>query len=317
MERQPDEEFEDEDLDSDEAFNSEDEREYGWAFKGKAPSAGSSSKRHPLEDEQDEMDEIDQDDDDDGVYSVLDLINKRESAKKAAAPSKRSTSGGASDSDDNGSDSDDEDPNLGNHEALLKHVERVANDKKRKRNEGEDQDSSRQTSSSSSSDGTGELTADDLLSSLRNSSGVAQLKKRVEKLEDGTAVTAAPKARIHRKRAERSLGYEHAKKDATDWTALVSKNRQAEHVEFAADGPSRTPVTTADMVDKFRPTTDMEHQIDALLTSSGMDESSLKDTENRDLAMNDLTEDEVRCLRFFLFVFHFLSPDDDKNHANS
>ena len=297
MDRQSDEEFDDEELDSDEAFNSEDEREYGWAFKGKVPSSSSSSsssssKRHPLEDEQDEMDELDQEDEEDGVYSVLDLINKRE---ESAAKEKKVS---ANDGDDGSDDSDDEDPNLGNHEALLRHVARVANGKKRKRNEGgagageEDQDSSRKKTTTTT--GEGELTADDLLSSLRNSSGVAQLKKRVEKLEEGTAVTAAPKARIHRKRAERALGYEHAKKDATDWTALVTKNREAEHVEFAADGPSRAPITTADMVDKFRPTTEMENQIDALLTSSGMDESSLKNTEDRALAMNDLTEEEVR-----------------------
>ena len=171
------------------------------------------------------------------------------------------------------------------------------------------------------------MTADDLLNSLRNSSGVAKLKKRVEKLEDGsTSVTAVPKARIHRKRAERQVGYIHAKKDATDWTALVSRNRQADHVEFTSEGSNRAPVTTADMVQKFRPTTDMEQQIDALLTTSGMDESSLKDTEERELQLNELTEEEVGCSFFythntidvsFCLLLSIFVPNDRSIHANS
>jgi U3 small nucleolar RNA-associated protein 14 len=277
--------FDDEDIDSDEAFDSDDEKKYGWAFQKDEPST--PPKRHPLEDEQD--DEEEDDDDYDGVVSVLDLINKRESKKSKEIQSNKNDDGTNEESDYL-----DEDPNLGNHDELLKHMERIANSERKKR-KSSDSSSGGGSSSSSSSFSTGELTADDLLSSLRNSSGVAKLKKRAEKLEDGST-TSAPKARIHRKRAERQVGYISAKKNATDWTALVSKNRQAEHVEYTSAGTNRAPVTTSDMVEKFKPTTDMEQQIDALLTSSGMDESSLKNTEERELQLNELTEEEVSIL---------------------
>jgi U3 small nucleolar RNA-associated protein 14 len=61
------------------------------------------------------------------------------------------------------------------------------------------------------------------------------------------------------------------------------------------------------MVTKFQPSTDMEQQIDALLTTSGMDESSLKNTEDRALAMNELTEDEVSSGHYFFTMFFISS----------
>ena len=246
MLHQPDD-FSDEDIDSDDAFDSEDEKKYGWAFKKNGPSSSSSSERHPLEDEQDRDDEEDQDDEYNGVVSILDMINQREAKKEAAEePQKKHPKNANHEaSNDDDDDSDNEDPNLGDHEALLKHMERIANGKKSSSSSSSSSTSASTSSSSSSSSSTGELTADDLLSSLRDSSGVTKLKQRVDRLESGAAVTTAPKARIHRVRAERKLGYVQAKQDATDWTALVTKNRQAEHTEFGMMQQSRVAPTTA------------------------------------------------------------------------
>ena len=245
MLHQPDD-FSDEDIDSDDAFDSEDEKKYGWAFKKKGPSSSSSSARHPLEDEQDRDDEEDQDDEYNGVVSILDMINQREAKKEAAEePKKKHHKNSTNQASNDDDDSDNEDPNLGDHEALLKHMERIANGKKSSSSSSSSSTSASTSSSSSSSSSTGELTADDLLSSLRDSSGVTKLKQRVDRLESGAAVTTAPKARIHRVRAERKLGYVQAKQDATDWTALVTKNRQAEHTEFGMMQQSRVAPTTA------------------------------------------------------------------------
>ena len=66
------------------------------------------------------------------------------------------------------------------------------------------------------------------------------------------------------------------------------------------------------MVAKFKPSTDMEQQINNLLNTSGMNESSLTETEDRQLALNELTEDEVSMtihtyvFSCFLFLFFFV-----------
>ena len=70
----------------------------------------------------------------------------------------------------------------------------------------------------------------------------------------------------------------------------------------------------------------MEQQINNLLNTSGMNESSLTETEDRQLALNELTEDEVSmtihtyvfsCFLFLFFFVFFVLLNDDKNHANS
>ena len=56
----------------------------------------------------------------------------------------------------------------------------------------------------------------------------------------------------------------------------------------------------------------MEQQINNLLNTSGMNESSLTETEDRQLALNELTEDEVSMtihtyvFSCFLFLFFFV-----------
>lgn len=308
----------DEEIDSDVAFDSEDERRYGHAFKKDAPPGYGEGS----DDGAEESDFSGDDSDYDGVVSVLDMIEKREAKATAAVATsgkgrkkgntgRASADAGAYDSEADSGSSSDEDPNLGDHDALLRHVEKMAASK-RKRAGAESTESSSSATSSSSSSGLGagiELTANDLLSSLRSNSGVEKLKRRVERIENEAKAAKAPAARIVRKRAERQLGYVQAKQNATDWTALVKKNREAEHITFESDMPSRVPVTTADMVDKFAPSTDMEKQINELLTSSGMDESSLRDTEERELALNTLTEEEVSLatLFFYFFLSHLAS----------
>ena len=50
----------------------------------------------------------------------------------------------------------------------------------------------------------------------------------------------------------------------------------------------------------------MEQQINNLLNTSGMNESSLTETEDRQLALNELTEDEVSMtIHTYVFIFFF------------
>ena len=115
----------DEEIDSDNAFDSEDERRYGHAFKKDAPPGyGEGSDDDP------ESDFSGDDSDYDGVVSVLDLIEKREAKAAAQAPKSKKTEKKAADSDA-GSESD-EDPNLGDHDALLRHVESMAANKRKR-----------------------------------------------------------------------------------------------------------------------------------------------------------------------------------------
>lgn len=78
------------------------------------------------------------------------------------------------------------------------------------------------------------------------------------------------------------------------------KQSDKKAIEFYEMAAKRGEATVA----KFKPSTDMEQQINNLLNTSGMNESSLTETEDRQLALNELTEDEV-SMTIHTYIFSF------------
>ncbi len=182
----------DEEIDEDEAFNSEDERMFGHFFESKG------AKRNERESEGDESDDDvtseedgdednsdDEDEEDDGGQYMLDLLNKLE----AVGNKNKDTSKGDS----------------------VAQMAKVAES---------------EYSSSISKKG---LTLDNLMEGLEDTQGFKNLQKTFSKQQ--TAIPA-PLDKVIADRTQRKMAYEKERQDISRWTKVVQENRQAETLDF-------------------------------------------------------------------------------------
>jgi U3 small nucleolar RNA-associated protein 14 len=267
-------ESEDEEIDEDEAFNSEDERKYGSFFvkdktkvKGKKtePDDGSSDGESVTSGSDDGSDDEDDDadDDDDGGQYMLELLEKLDAPKRSDAAS----------------------GTMASHMAQLP--------------ESEFSTALTQTKDGSSASKT--LTLDKLMQGLENSAGFAQLQKTFQKVAKGAA-TPAPLNRVITDRTQRKMVYQQESKDISGWTTAVQDNRQAETLDFKPN-KERVDIVTRDLlVEKFEPTTPFEKELEeALLKAGQADEQKMLEAEEAalqdDLGANKLTMEEYKKRR--------------------
>ena len=253
----------DEEIDEDEAFNSEDERMYGHFFESKSktkqlrPDASDEDEDEATSDEdgedEEDSDEDDDDDDDDGGEYMLKLLDKLDTVGKRRNDSEKSTS-----------------------------VAQMA-----KLSESE-------YSSSISKKG---LTLDNLMEGLQDTQGFKNLQKTFSKQQ---SATPAPMDKVLSDRTQRKLAYEQQAKDISRWTKVVQENRQAETLDFKPK--ERLNVTRDTLVDTFEPTTEFEKELERALEDAGQqdEEAVLKAEEQAlqdDLGANRLTMEEYKKRR--------------------
>lgn len=253
----------DEEIDEDEAFNSEDERKFG-AFFGKQD--GGEDRGGDDEDDEDvtsgsddsEGDDDDDDDDeeeDDGGQYMLDLLNKLDSGNS--------------------------------HNKHTDGTEKLSLAQMASLPESE-------FSSSITKKG---LTLDNLMEGLQDTQGFTKLQKTFAK--QGQA-TPAPLAKVVADRTQRQIAYTDQSKQISGWTKAVQDNRQAETLDFKPK--ERLEVTRDSLVDKFEPTTDFEKEIHQALEEAGQqDEEAILKAEEAalqdDLGANKLTMEEYKKRR--------------------
>ena len=97
-----------------------------------------------------------------------------------------------------------------------------------------------------------------------------QLRKDLERLQARAAPTEPPQPRVVRERAERRAGYDFAKKDLSKWQALVKANREAPTLAFKnrMGKELEQTRTTSALASKFRAEGDMEREVAALLAGA-------------------------------------------------
>jgi U3 small nucleolar RNA-associated protein 14 len=203
---------EDEEIEEDEAFNSDDERKYGSFFGNDGPSApkeGDSSGDDSSGDE-DEMSEggddeggSDEEDGDGGQY-MLDLLDKLDEKKQDGYK--------------------DNSANI-----VASHV--------------------KESEFSSSVVPKAGLTLDSLMRGLEDTKGFSATQRTMKKVAQGSA-TPAPLARVVSNRAKRKVHYEDQAKQVSQWLEAVQENRQAETLDFRPK--ERMEVTSDVLVDKVR-----------------------------------------------------------------
>ena len=247
----------DEEIDEDEAFNSDDERKYGAFFAdqhqdddddGDGESAGSDEEDGTGE-SSDEGESSDDEEEGDGGQYMLDLLNNLDGDSKPSASSSNKANSGM---------------------AAPQHVQ--------------------ESPFAASVVPQAGLTLDSLLQDLQDTQGFGNMQKTMKSVATGQAVTA-PASQVVSDRTLRRVNYKQQSRAMQEWQHAVTQNRHAETLDFRPQ--ERLQVTRDVMVDTFVPTTDFERQIHAALQEAGQhDEQAVLQQEEAALR-DDLGGHEI------------------------
>lgn len=186
------EDSEDEEIDEDEAFNSDDERKYGSFFAAKGDDDAESSEGGDSSDDDDEdSDNDDSSDGDskegDGGQYMLDLLNKLDDRNDDKGDGKKV------------------------QQSMAPHV--------------------KESQFASSVIPNAGLTLDSLMEGLKDTKGFGVVQKTMKNVAQGQA-TPAPLAKVVSDRAQRKVHYEIQSKEVSQWSHAVQENRRAETLDF-------------------------------------------------------------------------------------
>lgn len=297
-------ESDDEEIDEDEAFNSEDELKYGSFFVGKSKKSKPKIKQigHDSDDgdlngssSEDEDSYSDDDDhskdwagesdsdgeEDDGGQYMLDLLNNldkqvpgKDAASSIVSEKKKSESN--------------------NGKIRLDHVPAAAVHMP----ESEFGAGIVSVPSAANNFGAGnKLTLDSLMGGISDTQGFTQVQRIMRALSSGNGVsmdddtkklqtTPAPVPRIVSERASRKVHYQATTDDVSRWKDIVHTQRDAETLDFRVNkgGAKASCVTKDGLIAKFEARTQFEEELAKALEVAGMeDEKEMQKRERKRL----------------------------------
>jgi U3 small nucleolar RNA-associated protein 14 len=269
---------EDEDILSDDAFGSDDEKQYGEHFSNRQSGGEAYSE--------------DSDEEDGDYVTIDDMLDEAETRERKEKAQKKTKNkrrrGDMVDDDDDDDDGIDDEQYERMAEAALGRPKRAARGDRavlpdRTEFGAEDEYNVRSQSS---------VTAADLVDSLGASAQTEKLKQRVGK---AGAALSQPMPAPAQQRVERSVAYEATSKEITDWQPTVKRNREADQLRFSRDSShaGRRNVTTGSMQQNFSATSELETEIEAILKETGLEEDEVRKREDRELKQNMFTKEEV------------------------
>ncbi|KAG3110345.1 hypothetical protein PI124_g4903 [Phytophthora idaei] len=260
---------EDSEVDEDEAFNSDDEAEYGLFFNKK-------------EKEQEEEDE------EEGGDLLSDLLGSAPASRLSTA------------SDEEEEDEEEKIKNLG--EMVDSLVE-----KKSKKNL-EEIDSQFATESAEGELTLGSLlgaqtlkpgaeAAEEEEADEKTKTGLdlRRVRQQVRELEgDGsTLMLQVNREPVHDARAQRKLAYVEKSKEVDVFEPVVRRNRNKETLDLRVQAPKLEKLTPAALTSKFVAQTDMEKSVAALLQAGDLSDKKLAKDEEEELARKRVSTEEV------------------------
>ena len=327
-------ESDDESIDDDEAFNSEDELRYGSFFSMSSKKKSSQKSRVKNIGDDDDNESVDQSSDD------------------GSDSEEESHSDDGDDSDENdwaGSDDSDEEDDGGAY--MLNLLDNLDNNNNSssdktsdKKSKGDKYNGKIQMDSvpaesavhlkesqfqagalSSSGD---KLTLDSLMGGISDTQGFSEVQKTMRVLSSGggaqndgkneqkLTTTAAPVSRVVTERAARKVHYEATSKDVAQWQQVVHEQRDAETLDFRPNKHLGTTRVTRDiLVDKFEAKTEFEAELAQALEVAGMeDEKIMRQKEKKRLlaegesGQDDMFNDDES--------FNNMEDDDDDLGSN-
>jgi len=260
---------EDEEIDEDIAFNSDDERKYGALFGGGDGGDDSSDGDDDDDDGDDSSEKSDDDDDSDGIAS------------------------------------DDEDEEGDGGQYMLDLLNNL--DKKEDNNKKEKEDARKALAHSTKMKesefstvvkGSG-LTLDQLMSGITDTKGFGDVQKTMKGMATGIhdgdrrlATTQTPVAKVVSDRAQRKVAYGENVEEASLWTTVTKRNREAETLDFRPK--DRIKISKDELVGKFEATTDFEKEMAAALEEAGAaDEKQMMKNEEQEMFGDDEDDDDL------------------------
>lgn len=135
-------------------------------------------------------------------------------------------------------------------------------------------------------DGDGSISIEDLLNPLRGKSGYSKLRKRMQQVEKNAKTIHAPLPKADQAKVERKVAYEMSKKDITKWEPIIKKNREAPTILFD-ENTDLGFSTVGAIASEFKPRTEFERKIAALVCDNELMEAHKKDG-SRLLELNEV-----------------------------
>ena len=270
-------EGEDEEIDSDEAFDSQDEERFdGFRF-------ASDPRRRPQDgsdDEDEDEDEDENEDEDDGAVDLsrmLDSADEDDAADRLASHISSFAKRARSPSPTAGTD------------AGSKRTRRVLAEEAPALAEGE----------FATGSGSG-LGLADFLAPLSGDVDFASIRKSSKALgkRAGGKALSAPLPQLAQDRLDRAAAYTLSKSEAQGWEDSQRRIKDAAQLSFPLQSVPTERPSTAGLVAAFKPDTQLERSVADLLQAGGMTESQLSQQE--DLALNHLDPAEAKQRRAHL-----------------
>lgn len=305
----------DEEIDSDEAFDESDEERYAdWKFASdKGKKQGAKRSRNSMNEDEDDDDEDlsegeeedeDEDEDDEDMMDLSKMLD-----------------GG---SDDDSADEEDEDDD---DETLQKHIDAFGRGVSKRDSEAASLSSGPSTNKRRvlqdrteavpegewnapiRREGAG-LTIDDLLKPIadHNGTSLTSLRNTAKALRPpasanekqpiaskrGGGKLHAPLPTIVQDRLDRSAAYNETKAEVEGWQPTIKRLREAEHLSFPLQPDPVVRPSTAALAGNFKASNDFEQDIAAMLEREGATEKQM--TKAEELEMNDrgMSADEIR-----------------------
>ena len=319
---------EDEEIDSDEAFDTEDEAKFdSFTFRGsskgakRAEAATSKPKLLDLAEEEVETASESYSDEesasdfelDDGkdLIDLSDMLGNTQAVQTEPASTKSlaleeipyaqydsaddsapSASGPSDESfSSNSYSSDDEE-----EKDLVSFVEKL--DTKRKRVDDHVKSTKRRQAAKDSMEmrPESEFNVSNTSQKLRLEDLLTSVEPKTLKALKKTQTLSAPLARPLQERLNRSAAYETVKGEITKWQPAVKQLREATTLKFPLHEPAPTKINNNLLASTFEPTNALENKIDTILEDSGM-KTEQQVTSLEDFEMAKLTVEEVKKRR--------------------
>ena len=252
------------------------------------PTKHNGTEKTEYNDEIDENNESedDEDDDDDDDDEEEDEDEDEDNSEDDDVPNEIEN-----DDDDDVQDSSDDDEEA--HNRLINAIDNFSKVK-----ESESGSKRKKISNQSAKESVFSSVADDeavsmdaLLGALGEVKGLNIVKKQLIDLEKGTSVPSYVE-KVVAERIERSLAYDGTSQEMGKWQETVITNRHARTLDLAQD--KRQVLNFKDLVKKFKPTTDMEREVQMILIQTGATDAQAEEREEDELGSRNFSVEEMK-----------------------
>ncbi|XP_003748211.1 U3 small nucleolar RNA-associated protein 14 homolog A [Galendromus occidentalis] len=135
----------------------------------------------------------------------------------------------------------------------------------------------------------GGLTAYDMLKDLNNTEDLRKKRNKVLKLKQKAAALPVPLPKVSRERLQRAISYAKTSDELKKWDSIVEHHESADQIRFPLNDEKIRVENGAEFAKKFKPSTKLEEQVEALLSTS-------KHRLDSDAALTQFEEEKLTAM---------------------